>query len=170
MNGSNRQRYNGFLRLQRWLYVGCLCVGSLTQAAEPTDFSMRTLTGEVIRLSEQRGSVVVMGFWARWCGDCRQAMQALDAINDKYQRAGLLTLGVNVGDSAEQAAAMTRSLGLKFPVLIDVSQSASSQFNLKTMPLIVLIDRDGKLRYSHQGFSRGDELEVASQLHQLLNE
>lgn len=146
-----------------------LTVPSGLRAAEP-DFSLRSTSGEVIRLSEQRGTVVMLGFWARWCGDCRDAMQALDAVNDKYQRAGLLTLGVNVGDSAEQASAMASNLALKFPVLIDAGKTASSQFDLQSMPLIVLIDRDGQLRFSYRGFSRGDDLKIAAQLRTLLNE
>ncbi|MGD9841708.1 MAG: TlpA disulfide reductase family protein [Steroidobacteraceae bacterium] len=155
---------------QAWLLGLCLLCAASSSAAEPVaDFSMRTLSGEVIRLSEQRGNVVLLGFWARWCGDCRQAMQALDEINERYQRAGLLTLGINVGDSAEQAAAMSHSLSLRFPILLDMDQSTSSHFNLRSMPLIVLIDRDGELRYSHRGFSRGDEVAITTQLHTLLN-
>jgi peroxiredoxin len=152
-----------------WAALGGSVAAAVPEAAV-VDFSMRALSGEVVRLSEHRGSVVVLGFWARWCGDCRQAMQALDGINEKYQRAGLLTVGINVGDTVEQTAAMTRSLGLRFPVLIDTEKTASSQFNLKTMPLIVLLDRDGKLRYAHEGFTRGDEVTVAAQLQKLLNE
>lgn len=161
--------------------MASLLLGQLTLAdalaAEPAgaeasapDFALRSLTGGNIRLSEYRGSVVLIGFWARWCGDCRQAMQALDEVHAKYQRAGLVTLGINVGDTEEQAGAMARSLGLGFPVLVDTSKSASSQFNLKSMPLLVLIDREGRLRYSYAGFERGQELEITEQLRKLLNE
>jgi peroxiredoxin len=161
--------------MQTWLLALCLLCGCSAQAADESavvvpDFSMRALSGEVIRLSERRGSVVLLGFWARWCGDCRQAMQVLDDINEKYQRAGLLTLGINVGDSAAQAAAMSSSLALRFPILIDTDQSTGSQFDLRSMPLIVLIDRDGQVRYSHRGFSRGDEVKITTQLHKLLND
>jgi peroxiredoxin len=142
--------------------------GATAQVAP--DFALRSLTGGNVRLSEYRGSVVLLGFWARWCGDCRQAMQALDEVHKKYQRAGLVTLGINVGDTAEQAAAMARSLGLEFPVLIDTTKTASSQFNLKSMPLLLLIDREGRVRDSYAGFERGQELLITEKLRQLLNE
>lgn len=134
------------------------------------DFALRSLTGSNIRLSEYRGSVVLLGFWARWCGDCREAMQALDEVHAKYERVGLVTLGINVGDTEEQAAAMAHSLGLRFPVLVDTAKTASSQFNLKSMPLLLLIDREGRLRYSYAGFERGQELLITENLRQLLNE
>ena len=157
------------------IYAFCLLYGASINASEMVrasrpEFSMRSLSGEVIRLSEHRGSVIMLGFWARWCGDSRLAMQAMESIDDKYQRAGLITLGINVGDSAEQTAIMTKSLGLRFPILLDTSSSAGKAFNLESMPLIVLLDRDGELRYSHQGFQSGDEVEFAAQLHKLLNE
>lgn len=97
-------------------------------------------------------------------------MQALNQVHAKYERAGLVTLGIDVDDTEEQAAAMARSLALNFPVLVDTYKTASSQFNLKAMPLLVLIDREGRLRYSHTGFERGQELLITDQLRQLLNE
>jgi len=139
-------------------------------AQNAPDFALRSLTGENIRLSEQRGSVVLLGFWARWCGDCRQAMQALNVINKKYQRAGLVTFSINVGDTEEQANAMAHSLGLEFPVLVDTSKTASSQFNLKSMPLLLVIDREGRIREAFTGFERGQELLITEKLRQLLNE
>lgn len=134
------------------------------------DFALRSLTGENLRLSEFRGSVVLLGFWARWCGDCRQAMQALNEVQAKYERAGLVILGINIDDTPEQAAAMTRNLGLRYPVLIDTDKRASSQFDLKAMPLLLLIDREGQVRYRHSGFERGQEQEITEQLRQLLND
>lgn len=97
-------------------------------------------------------------------------MQALDEVHAKYQRVGLVTLGINVGDTEEQAGAMARSLGLHFPVLVDITKGASSQFNLKSMPLLVLIDREGRQRYSFAGFERGQEVLITEKLRQLLNE
>ena len=143
---------------------------SVATAHPAPDFTLRSLAGENLRLSEYRGSVVLLGFWARWCGDCRQAMQALNEVNAKYERAGLVTFGINVDDTEEQAAAMAHSLSLEFPVLLDTYKTASSRFDLKSMPLLVLIDREGRIRYTHTGFERGQEIKITEQLRQLLNE
>jgi peroxiredoxin len=154
------------------VFMPCLVQAAEAEQAHPLapDFALRSLSGENLRLSEYRGSVVVLGFWARWCGDCRQAMQALNEVDAKYQKAGLVTLGINVDDTEEQAAAMVRTLGIGFPVLLDASKTASSQFNLKSMPLLVLIDREGRMRYSHAGYERGQETIITDKLRQLLNE
>lgn len=140
------------------------------QTKATPDFALRSLQGENVRLSEFRGSVVLLGFWARWCGDCRQAMQALNEVQAKYQRAGLVILGINIDDTPEQAAAMAKNLGLTYPVLLDTEKKAVSQFDLKAMPLLLLIDRDGQVRFSHPGFARGQEVKITEQLRQLLNE
>lgn len=148
-----------------------VCAAETVQQDTPApDFALRSLGGENLRLSEYRGSVVLLGFWARWCGDCRQAMQALNEVHVKYQKAGLVTLGIDVDDTEEQAAAMVRSLRIDFPVLLDASKAASSQFNLKSMPLLVLIDREGQIRFSHAGYERGQETLITDKLRQLLNE
>ncbi len=134
------------------------------------DFVLRSVTGGNLRLSEFQGQVVALGFWARWCGDCRQAMQALDGLYTKYQRAGLVLLGIDVDDSLEQTRTVTRSLGLTFPVLVDDQKTVSSLYKIKSMPLIILIDRAGQMRYQHKGFATGDQVRIGDELRELLNE
>lgn len=158
--------------------VFSLLTSVLAQAPAPVpaasvplpDFTLRSLTGENLRLSEFRGNVVLLGFWARWCGDCRQAMQALNEVHAKYERAGLVTLGINLGDTPDQAESMAKSLGLAYPVLLDTNKIAGSQFDINAMPLILLIDREGKVRFSHPGFERGQDQKITEHLRQLLNE
>lgn len=159
------------LLLLNWVSLNNVVAAEADDTAQlAPDFALRSLAGGNVRLSEYQGNVVLLGFWARWCGDCRQAMQAMDVIHKKYQRAGLVTLGINVGDSEEQAAAMARSLGLEFPVLLDTTKAASSEFNLKSMPMLLLIDRGGRIRETYAGFERGQELLITEKLRQLLNE
>jgi len=148
-------------------------VAQETDAATPDmapDFVLRSVAGGNVRLSEFGGQVVALGFWARWCGDCRQAMQAMDGLYGKYQRAGLVMLGIDVDDSLEQTRAMTRSLSLTFPVLVDDQKTVSSLFNVKSMPLIILIDRAGQIRFQHKGFQMGDQARISDELRLLLNE
>lgn len=134
------------------------------------DFALRSVVGQNLRLSEYRGQVVAIGFWARWCGDCRQAMKALNEIDTKYRKAGLVTLTINVDDTAEQAAAMARSLQLSIPVLLDERKTVSGLFDLKSMPLIVLIDREGRQRFRHVSYELSDDVRIGNELRILLNE
>jgi thiol-disulfide isomerase/thioredoxin len=83
--------------------VLCAVVAASSVAAPPTligkqapDFVLKGLDGANLRLSEYRGQVVLVNFWARWAGDSRQEMTALDRINTTYQRAGLVVLGISV--------------------------------------------------------------------------
>ncbi len=142
----------------------------LDEDAVAPDFALRTLDGDNFRLSEQRGNVVLLGFWARWCGDCRQSMAALNEIHAKYKTAGLVVWGINVDEREDQARAMAASLALAFPVLLDNNRSVSGQFNLKAMPTLILIDREGRIRFTHSGFERGQQQLIAEHLRQLLNE
>jgi peroxiredoxin len=149
---------------------------SVGAAAETTvgqpaaDFVLRSLGSANIRLSEHRGEVVLINFWATWCGPCRQEMPLLDELYTKYQRAGLTVLGVNIDAPAAQAADMVQVLKVTYPVLIDDRQEVSRLYQIGTMPLTVLIDRQGVVRYVSQGFKPGYEKRYAQWLHELLNE
>lgn len=134
------------------------------------DFALRSIDGRNLRLSEFRGDVVLLNFWAQWCGECRQAMPGLNELYSKYQRAGLVMLSINVDEDVERVAALAKNLKLSFPVLIDDRKEASSLYQLKSMPMLVLIDRDGRMHYTHEGYQRGDEQQWSEQVRRLLNE
>jgi thiol-disulfide isomerase/thioredoxin len=83
------------------------------------DFVLRSFDGANLRLSEHLGEVVILNFWATWCGPCRQEMPLLDELYNKYRRAGLVLLSVNLDDTSERAMEMVQALKLTYPVLID---------------------------------------------------
>jgi thiol-disulfide isomerase/thioredoxin len=124
--------------------------------------------GPNLRLQEQRGKVVLINFWATWCGPCRQEMPHLSRLYDKYRGAGFLLLGVNVDDDARRATDLAQKLGLPFPVLLDTDKKVSRMYDLGTMPTSVLIDRDGKVRYLHNGYFSGYEDLYEKQIRELL--
>lgn len=134
------------------------------------DFALRGVDGANHRLSEFRGEVVLLSFWAQWCGECRQALGPLNDLYSKYQRAGLEMLGINVDEDPVRAAAAAKNLKLSFPVLIDDKKQASSAYGIQSMPLLVLIDRDGRIRYTHSGYQSGDERQWSEQIRLLLNQ
>jgi thiol-disulfide isomerase/thioredoxin len=86
----------------------------LAPTAPAPDFTLRTLDGQKLRLGEQRGQVVLVNFWATWCGPCRQEMPHLNKLYEKYKSSGFVLLGVNVDDDAAQAAGVASKLGVKF--------------------------------------------------------
>jgi thiol-disulfide isomerase/thioredoxin len=126
------------------------------------------MDGPNLRLQEQRGKVVLINFWATWCGPCRQEMPHLSRLYEKYRGAGFVLLGVNVDDDARRATDLAQKLGLPFPVLLDTDKKVSRLYDLGTMPTSVLIDRDGKVRYLHNGYLSGYEDLYEKQIRELL--
>ena len=144
--------------------------GPLAPAAPAPDFTLRTLDGQKLRLGEQRGQVVLVNFWATWCGPCRQEMPHLNKLYEKYKSSGFVLLGVNVDDDTAQVAGVASKLGVKFPVLPDSDKRVSRQYDVNAMPSTVLIDRDGRVRYLHRGYQNGYETTYDKQIRELLKE
>ena len=143
-------------------------VPAITPSTLAPDFTLHTMDGPNLRLKEQRGRVVMVNFWATWCGPCRQEMPQLNKLYEKYRASGFVLLGVNVDDDTRNAADVAAKLGLKFPVLLDTDKTVSRQYDLATMPSTVLIDRDGKVRYVHRGYVSGYEDDYEKQIRELL--
>jgi len=119
------------------------------------DFALKSSTGENLRLSEYRGNVVMINFWATWCGPCRQEMPLLDELYTRYERVGFSLLGVNIDDDSRRAMQMIEDLGVSFPVLFDARKEVSELYEVEAMPVTVLIDREGNVRYVHHGYKPG---------------
>jgi peroxiredoxin len=150
------------------LAASTLASGAIAPQSAAPDFTLRTMDGPNVRLKEQRGRVVMVNFWATWCGPCRQEMPHLERLHRKYRSAGLVLLGVNVDDDTKKAADVAGKLGVSFPMLLDTDKQVSRLYDLATMPSTVLIDRDGKVRYVHRGYHAGYEEHYDRQIRELL--
>ena len=134
------------------------------------DFVLRSMAGTNLRLSEFRGQVVLINFWARWAGDSRQEMPALDRINTTYQRAGLVVLGVSVDEDTRRAREFADAMKVGYPILLDTTSNIGRSYLLQNMPMTILVDRSGVVRYSSVGFKRGDDRAYLDQIRELLRE
>ena len=134
------------------------------------DFTLHTTDSRNVRLEELRGQVVLVNFWATWCGPCREEMPRLNAMYEKYRKSGVVLLGVNIDDDPNTALATAKKLNVAFPVLLDTDKRVSKLYDLSTMPSTVVIDRDGKVRYLHRGYRDGDEAEYEQAIRGLLKE
>jgi thiol-disulfide isomerase/thioredoxin len=137
-------------------------------AAPAPDFTLHAMSGPNMRLQEQRGRVVMINFWATWCGPCRQEMPKLDKLYQKYGDSGFVLMSVNVDDDQRTAADVAAKLGVSFPVLWDTDKKVSRLYDLSTMPSTVIVDRDGKVRYVHRGYLAGYEETYEKQVRELL--
>ena len=151
-----------------------LAVGSASAAVQLSsnapDFTLKSVAGANLRLAEQRGNVVMVTFWATWCGPCRQEMPHLNRIYDKYKSSGFTLLGVNIDDDPRAARELAAKLGVKFPVLLDTDKKVSKAYDLSAMPATLLIDRDGRIRHIHRGYRDGVEATYEEQVRGLLKE
>lgn len=134
------------------------------------DFALKSSTGENLRLSEYRGDVVMINFWATWCGPCRQEMPLLDELYTRYERVGFSLLGVNIDDDSRRAMQMIEDLGVSFPVLFDARKEVSKLYEVEAMPVTVLVDREGNVRHVHHGYKPGYEDKYLDQVRSLLRE
>ena len=134
------------------------------------DFTLHAADGHNLRLQELRGQVVLVNFWATWCGPCREEMPKLDKIYQKYHGSGFTLLGVSVDDDASKALDVAKRLGVSFPVLLDTDKAVSKLYDLATMPSTVLIDRDGRVRYLNRGYREGVASVYDEQIRSLLKE
>lgn len=134
------------------------------------DFTLKSLDGANLRLEEYRGQVVLINFWASWCGPCRQEMPLLDRLHQRYVDTGFAVLGVNVEGDARPAQDLIDKIPVSFPVLIDEGQTVSELYKLEAMPSTVVVDRDGVVRYIHRGYKPGDEAKYVEVVKALIRE
>ncbi|MFQ5643003.1 MAG: TlpA family protein disulfide reductase [Thiogranum sp.] len=139
-------------------------------AGPAPDFTLKSADGSNLRLSEFRGEVVMINFWASWCAPCRQEMPLLDELYTQYQPLGFTILGVNVEEDSTRARQMLRNIPVNFPVLFDNKSNVSKLYNVVAMPSTVLVDRDGNIRYLHQGYKPGYEESYQEQVRELIRE
>ena len=167
---------HAMLRVIAQTLVALFIVVSTARAALPAvgsvapDFTLRSSTGKNQKLSEFRGQVVMINFWATWCAPCRQELPLLNHLYEQYHKTGFTLLGVNIDDNPEAAKALAQQLGITFPVLFDTDKQVSHRYDVDAMPSSVLIDRSGKVRYLYRGYHTGVEAQYDKQVRELLKQ
>ena len=134
------------------------------------DFTLESRSGENLRLEDHRGEVVMLNFWASWCGPCRQEMPLMDELYSQYKDLGFTILAVNVDENREEAHRFLDKVPVNYPILYDPESSVSELYEVQAMPTNVMIDRDGNARYLHYGYQPGYEDEYEQQIRELVRE
>jgi peroxiredoxin len=142
--------------------------GELTGVAP--DFTLLVRGGGEVSLSDLRGDVVMINFWATWCGPCREEMPHLEALHQRYSDLGFTLLGVNVEEDSRLSDRFLAETPVTFDILFDPENRVSELYDVIAMPSTVLVDRQGNMRYIHHGYKAGYENEYQSQIRALLRE
>jgi len=152
------------------LTIGDAGAGPVVGERAP-DFALRSLNGDNLRLSEYRPQVVVLGFWADWCGKCRQVADDLERISQRYQNGELQVLAVDTEAQPEAAAEFVSLTKVSFPVMPDsANHDASRIYDLKRVPLIVVIDKEGLVRHVNYGYDSSTRAGIVTQIVDLIAE
>ena len=133
-------------------------------------FQLSSMAGKPVSLEQFKGQVVMINFWASWCGPCRQEMPILEKLYGKYKPMGFAMVGVNVEPDSQLAVNWLKDTPVTFPILFDTKSEVSKLYKVAGMPSTVIVDRKGNLRWLHRGYKPGDENEYLDQIRALVRE
>lgn len=156
--------------IQYSVFASALVFSSVITAQQAPDFTLKAIDGVNLRLAEQRGDIMLINFWASWCGPCIQEMPQLDKLAEKYQPLGVQVWGVNVESDSSAAKAYLSKVSVGFPILLDQDNSVSKAYQVEAMPTTVILDKDGKVRSVHRGYKPGFEKKYEDDIKSLLRE
>jgi peroxiredoxin len=122
------------------------------------------------RLSELRGKVVLVNFWATWCPPCRKELPSMERLWRQFKDAGLMVLGINVGETGDQVFAFSNGLEtpLTFPLLLDEDSRVVQSWPVKGLPTTYLVDKQGRIAFGAIGGREFDSPAIVEQVRELL--
>lgn len=123
-------------------------------------FELESFSGDTVSLESLHGNVVILDFWATWCGPCREAHPHLQKLHEDLQEEGLVVLGINSEDEATVESYMTHN-DYTFTNLVDLNQEIASRYNITTIPSVYIIDREGRISSHLLGYQPESRLRDA---------
>ncbi|HHL39126.1 MAG TPA: TlpA family protein disulfide reductase [Deltaproteobacteria bacterium] len=132
------------------------------------DFTLDDVDGATVTLSELRGKVVFLNFWATWCPPCKEEMPSMEALHRKFASRGLVVLAVNDYESRDKAASFVKKHGYTFRVPVDPSGKVSEAYRAMLLPTTFIIDRRGMVIGKATGARRWDGPEAFELFGELL--
>lgn len=136
------------------LWAGCRDLPGPLVVGEPApDLVQPSLDGRLVRLSDYRGRVVLVDFWATWCGPCHVQAEVLKALHERYRGQGVEVLAVSLGEEVETVRRFLERRPLPYPVLTDSEDRLSARHEIYSLPSLLIVDRSGRVAYIQAGLS-----------------
>jgi peroxiredoxin len=135
------------------------CTKSESPDSKAADFTLQDMHGKNIKLSDFRGKVVLIDFWATWCPPCIASVPGLEKIHKSYKNKGLVVLAISMdGGEWDSVKSFMKYYGITYPVLKG-DDDVAVQYQVRAIPLLLILDREGKIAKRHFGLSDEDDLE-----------
>lgn len=149
-----------FLLFMPAFFSGCTERREATApAGVAPDFTLQDLDGKTVTLSEFKGKVVVIDFWATWCPPCRASIPGLESIHREYSSKGVVLLGVSLDDGGwDYVKSFRQEYGITYRILKG-TEDVATKYMVRSIPMIVLVDREGKMQKRLLGFGVEEELQ-----------
>jgi thiol-disulfide isomerase/thioredoxin len=139
------------------LLFGCTTKNERSAAA--SDFTLQDLNGKTVKLSDFKGKPVLIDFWATWCPPCRASIPGIEKLHKTYSGRGLVVLGVSLDQGGwDSVKSFATEAGITYTVLKGTDDIAS-QYQVRTIPMLVIMDKEGKIVKRYLGVGEDDELE-----------
>lgn len=128
------------------------------------DFQLSDVDGNIHRLSDYRGRVVIVNFWATWCPPCRAEMPSMQRAWEKLQQEEIMMLAVNVGEDEDTIFQFTANYPVEFPLLMDLDSKIIEEWPVRGLPTTFVVDPQGRLAYRAIGGREWDKTELLEQV------
>lgn len=139
-------------------------------AQEPV-FQLQNIENEWKQFEDVKGEkLTVIDFWATWCQPCVRSIPELNKIAEELKSAGVNFVGISIDGPRNQSKIVpfVRSMGIVYPILRDINSEAMTDMNVTSVPTLLIIDSNGELVYTHEGFRPGDEKVIKREILRLL--
>jgi thiol-disulfide isomerase/thioredoxin len=130
------------------------------------DFDLESLDGRKVSLADYDGKTVAVTFWASWCAPCRMELPVLTKFYQQTHNSGssFEILAINIDTTRDAAEGAARSLKLPFPVLLDPESRVSATYRVEAIPMLFIVNKNGRVAFSNIGFQQGIDFILAQQL------
>lgn len=159
--------------------IACILLGSILASCDTgsregikgkaTNFTLKDINGNDVSLSDFRGSVVLLDFWATWCPPCVTAIPELAELHNKYKEKGFEVIGISMDHSVGDTKSFVSEEKVPYTILMS-SDKVEKQYGVTTIPVTFLIDKSGKVVKKHLGFAPGVGKQIEKEVRLLLED